>query len=266
MAHPITLDQAVTIAPAIATDHAHPYKGEGFVHINSLSVLEALHDVGFRIASVKQARGTITTRGIDTGLYNQHVVRLRHMDAFNELNVGDSVAEIVFRNSHDGSGCIDFLAGLFRLVCSNGMTVGEMMEKLKLQHRWTNFEEVIRLAQRIWEFMPILAEWQKKAEARILEPEEQNLFAHRAQIIRFPDRTTMPFEAGQLLNARRTEDAGVDLWHTFQRVQENLIKGGIEGRSATGRLVHMREITGVGSDIDINRQLWDLADSYLEAA
>ena len=76
----------------------------------------------------------------------------------------------------------------------------------------------------------------------------------------------MPFDAKMLLDSRRPEDAGADLWHTYQRVQENVMRGGIQGRSATGRISHMREITGVAADIDINRQLWDLADGYLKAA
>src|SRR5439155_8805861 len=39
------------------------------------------------------------------------------------LAVGAEVPELVLVNSHDGTSAYKFLAGVFRLVCSNGMVV-----------------------------------------------------------------------------------------------------------------------------------------------
>lgn len=36
----------------------------------------------------------------------------------------------------------------------------------------------------------------------------------------------------QLLAPRRWQDESGDLWTTYQRIQENLIKGGLNGRNA----------------------------------
>lgn len=265
---PITLAQARTMAPAIATDHPHPYKSSTFTHVNTGELLESMLDNGFAIRSVRQARGLITTRGVDTGLYNQHIVVLRDAKAFHDLAVGDSIPEIVIINSHDGSGCFMVTAGLFRLLCLNGMVVGDSYESLRLQHRWMAVEEITAGARKIWEHMPILMKWREDAVKRELSTEEKYDFAEKAMVIRFPTRPVqeMPFDSGQLLSMRRDEDVGDNLWKTYQRVQENVIKGGIEGRSGTGRITRMREITGVQADLEINRSLWDLADTYLKAA
>jgi hypothetical protein len=76
---------------------------------------------------------------------------------------------------------------------------------------------------------------------------------------------TAPMHASQLLDVRRGDDAGVDLWNTLNRVQENLIRGGLTRRTATGRLTRMRGITAIRRDVEPNSRLLDLAAEVLAA-
>jgi hypothetical protein len=69
----------------------------------------------------------------------------------------------------------------------------------------------------------------------------------------------------QLLTGRREEDAGDDLWSTLNRVQENLLRGGLSRRAASGRLTRTRHITSIREDVRINGRLWDLASEVLAA-
>lgn len=69
-----------------------------------------------------------------------------------------------------------------------------------------------------------------------------------------------PVTAEQLLTARRPEDLGHSLWTTFQRLQENVIRGGQPGRSAHGRRLHTRPIDGIDRGVSLNRALWTLAE------
>jgi hypothetical protein len=72
-----------------------------------------------------------------------------------------------------------------------------------------------------------------------------------------------------LLSSRRFEDRRDDLWTVFNRVQENLTKGGLRGRSASGRAMSTRPVTGTGTgtgtgtdqNVKLNRALWMLADA-----
>lgn len=60
----------------------------------------------------------------------------------------------------------------------------------------------------------------------------------------------------QLLAPRRWEDQNNILWTTHQRIQENLIKGGLAGRTATGRQTHTRSVSGIDGDVKLNRARW----------
>lgn len=60
----------------------------------------------------------------------------------------------------------------------------------------------------------------------------------------------------QVLQPRRWEDKKDDLWTVYQRLQENLIKGGLSGRSAKGKWLCTRSLNGIDGDIKLNKALW----------
>ena len=64
----------------------------------------------------------------------------------------------------------------------------------------------------------------------------------------------------QLLAPRRTADAGSDLWSTFNRVQENIVQGGLTMKSTNGRRMSTRAVAGIDSSVKVNRALWMLAE------
>ena len=69
--------------------------------------------------------------------------------------------------------------------------------------------------------------------------------------------------ATALLGCRRGEDAGEDLWSTLNRVQENLLRGGLPRRTPRGRLLRTRRITSIREDVRINSALWEMAAEVL---
>jgi hypothetical protein len=99
---------------------------------------------------------------------------------------------------------------------------------------------------------------------------EQSAFAEAARELRFADaegKISTPITAQQLLRPRRSEDNGSDLWKTMNRVQENVIKGGLHGREVSnGRLrnVSTRAVKGIDQDVKLNRALWTLAEKMAE--
>jgi len=50
------------------------------------------------------------------------------------------------------------------------------------------------------------------------------------------------------------------LWNTLQRVQENVIRGGLAGRSAQGRKLQTRPVASIDRGVSLNRALWTLAE------
>ncbi|WP_261906820.1 DUF945 domain-containing protein, partial [Salmonella enterica] len=71
--------------------------------------------------------------------------------------------------------------------------------------------------------------------------------------------------ATQILTPRRYEDRSDDLWTTYQRIQENLLKGGLPGRTAKGKRSHTRAVNGIDGDIRLNRALWVMAEQMQQA-
>ncbi len=47
-----------------------------------------------------------------------------------------------------------------------------------------------------------------------------------------------------------------------ERVQENMIKGGLTGRNAKGKRTITRAINGIDGDIKLNRALWMIAEKF----
>jgi hypothetical protein len=88
-------------------------------------------------------------------------------------------------------------------------------------------------------------------------------FAQRALELRFRGKAHFPFDAGRLLEARREADQGKDLWTVYNRVQENVICGGIAGRTAIGRRTSSRRITSIDEDLRINVALWQQAMAFI---
>ncbi|MNP51777.1 hypothetical protein D3C76_1461240 [compost metagenome] len=101
-------------------------------------------------------------------------------------------------------------------------------------------------------------------QAITLTPENQSAYAQAALTYRFGE-AHQPVSTAQVLNARRWEDNKGDLWTTFNRVQENLVKGGLSGHSARGKRSHTRAVQGIDGDLKLNRALWVLAEQMQQA-
>jgi CBS domain containing-hemolysin-like protein len=86
-------------------------------------------------------------------------------------------------------------------------------------------------------------------------------FATDALLMRLgEDRQPEEHEIRGILEAHRDSDNKNTLWHVFNRVQENIIKGGfnIGERKA-------RAITNPIADMVLNQGLWQLAEEYAVA-
>jgi hypothetical protein len=134
-----------------------------------------------------------------------------------------------------------------------------------VSHRGDVVDEVITGALEISERFGGLADQVERMERRRIPKDEQIQFAERALALRFPDRSQWGMEPSQLLTCRRTEDLGDDLWTCLNRVQENLLRGGLSRWSVSGRLTRTRRITSISEDVRLNSALWDLATEVLAA-
>jgi hypothetical protein len=146
--------------------------------------------------------------------------------------------------------------------------VGDVVEDIRIPHKGHIQDDVIEGAFRVLDEFEAVGAHTEAMKALQLEPPEEIAFATAALALRFGERGVQetgghlpaPVTAGQLIEARRPEDLGHSLWTTFQRVQENVIRGGQSGRSAQGRRIQTRAVGSIDRGVSLNRALWMLAE------
>jgi hypothetical protein len=257
---PLTNEQIAQYAPSVFAAEAHESRGERYAYIPTSNVLEGLRNEGFLPMAVGQ------TRVRDNGKreHTKHLIRFRQAQHVN-LVPGQEVPEIVLVNSHDGTSSYNLMGGIYRVVCSNGLIVGDTSSEVRLRHSGRDvISGVIEGSYRVIEDIKAVAPRVEEFKALVLDPRQQLAFAEAALDLRW-DRdeqgnSAAPINPEQMLNLRRWEDKGSDLWRVFNKVQENMIRGGLRGVGATGRRTSTRAVASVSENIKLNKALWTLTD------
>lgn len=176
--------------------------------------------------------------------------------------VGQTHNEIVLLNSHDGTSAYRLMAGVFRLVCSNGLIVAEsMIEDIRIKHSGNVLLEVAEGVNRMKDQLPMIGQAVQEMQQLRLTYDEQKVFAQAALTLKHGDES--PIKPETALNIRRDDDRDPTLWNTFNTVQESLIRGGQRYYKETTRGEQRRTTNAVNSVsglTGINRALWTLAE------
>jgi Domain of unknown function (DUF932) len=254
---PLSEDQLRSAAPSVFAEGKHASRSERYTYIPTIDVLRGLRKEGFEPFMVAQGQSRVEGKAE----FTKHMIRLRHAG---HISTKPEANEIILINSHDGASSYQMLAGVFRFVCCNGLVVGKLVEDIRIPHKGNIQGEVIEAAFRVLEDFETVDASTEGMKALMLKPEEQGVSATAALALRFGERTEdqlpPPITAEQLIEARRPEDLGSSLWTTFQRVQENVMRGGQPGRSAQGRRLHTRPVGSIDRGVSLNRALWVLAE------
>ncbi len=258
---PLAEDQMRAAAPSIFAGGKHVSRSDRYTYIPTIDVLRGLRREGFEPFMV--AQGTSRIEG--KAEFTKHMIRMRHAG---QQQARPEANEIILINSHDGASSYQMLAGVFRFVCCNGMVVGDIAQDIRIPHKGNIQNEVIEGAFRVLEDFEIVDEHTETMKSIQLESHEEQAFATAALALRFGEGSTSnrgaqpaaPVTATQLTQAQRPEDLGRSLWSTFQRVQENVIRGGQSGRSAQGRRLTTRPVGSIDRSVSLNRALWILAE------
>ena len=262
---PLSMEEIARRAPSALAVRPYAEMSSKYAFVPTLGVIEAMMKAGFEPFSATQSLTQIEGKQP----FAKHMLKFRHQDVSQSLVVGDVIPEIALVNSHDGECAFRLMAGLFRLACSNGLLVAEAeIMSIIVRHTGDILRDVVNGSQRLTEdagkALGTVRAWQQLQ----LTDGEAHAFAESAHALRFADAKgaiNTPITPDQLLAPRRWEDAGNDLWKTFNRVQENALVGGLRGvrRDETGRRIRRvttRAVKGIDSDVKLNRSLWMLAE------
>ena len=254
---PLAEDQMRSAAPSIFAPGKHQSRSDRYAYIPTIDVLRGLRKEGFEPFMVAQSRSRIEGKTE----YTKHLIRMRHAGL---LSARPEANEIILINSHDGASSYQMLAGVFRFVCCNGLVCGTVSNDIRIPHKGNVQDDVIEGAFRVLDDFEEVDTSTEAMKCLTLNDAEERAFATAALALRYGERTDgqppAPITAEQLVEARRPEDLGHSLWTTFQRVQENAMRGGQPGRSTQGRRVRTREVASIDRGVSLNRALWVLAE------
>jgi len=253
----LSLDAVRERAPAVFACSAHERTSPVYTFIPTERVLAGLMQAGFVPVDARQTRARAAS-----AQHARHIVRLRRR--CETVRLRDALPELVFLNSHDGTSAYQLRIGIFRVVCTNGLIVSRgAFPSFRVSHRGDVVDQVVTGALEVAERFGSLAAQVERMEQRVMSKDEQIRFAEHAVALRFPGPSASGLQPSKLLTCRRIEDLGNDLWSTLNKVQENLLRGGLTRMAATGRLTRMRRITSIREDIRLNSCLWDFAEEVL---
>jgi len=255
---PLTEDQMIRVAPSIFAPAAHVSRSERYSYVPTIDVLRGLSKEGFKPFMAAQSKSRIEGKSE----FTKHLLRLRYVG--DVTRQADAANEIILINSHDGTSSYQMLSGVFRFMCLNGMVTGTIAEDFRVKHTGDVRGEVIDAAFRVLDDFEKIDASVEGMKALTLDTGEQKVFARAAAMLRFGalenGEPNTPVNVDHLLTPRRAEDVGSDLWRTFNRIQENTVRGGLRGRNTTGRRMTTREVQGIDRNVSLNRALWALAE------
>lgn len=251
---PLTDEQIISVAPSIFAAEKHGSRSDRYTYLPTCEILRGLRKEGFCPFMVCQSR----SRDESKRAHTKHMLRLRHARQI----PGDEANEIILLNSHDGTSMYQMLAGVYRFVCSNGMVCGETLSDIRVRHSGNVVDNVIEGACHILEDFALVDAQKDSMKALVLNDGEQAAFARAALALRYDTTATTPapISERQLLQIKRLEDSATDLWTTLNRVQENMLGGGLRGRTSTGQVRATRPVTAIDQTVKLNRGLWVLAE------
>lgn len=251
---------------AAFTPTKHPEYAESYEHITTARIIESLLNEGFVVQDYKQSR----CRNEGNRPYVKHAVRLLHPDA---PKSAEGQKQILLTNANNKTSALTIKAGYYRFVCCNGLVIGDTLHSIKVPHR---HRDGVSLLDNIIEgTFQVLKDFDKvdacidQMQSRSLTLQEQHAFAEQAFKLRYLDKPLV--DPTSLLNTRRFEDKGSTLWRVFNRLQENLLKGGFlltvgepnGNTKGTPKIRRARAIRGLDSNLKLNHDLWNLATDYI---
>tara|TARA_R110002033_G_scaffold168059_1_gene207623 strand:+ start:182 stop:1129 length:948 start_codon:yes stop_codon:yes gene_type:complete len=244
--------------------------------VPTMKVVDDLRALGYEVVDAKQVKA----RKKSTDGYQKHMITFEHpdykVDKVKEVEIADGVTEtvveptteypqILLTNSHDGGNAFTLSAGIFRLVCSNGLVIkSEDYGSSRLVHKGYSFEAVQQLVQ---EFEGTISEVLTKITAmkrKQLTDAQMLQFAKQAALLRFKaasyneNNIADVVDIDEILEATRPEDAGNGLYEVYNRVQESLINGNYHYKLGTKHRKG-RTIKSFKQNIDVNKKLSELA-------
>ena len=256
-------EQVKDVAPSVFTTKPSNRVSDKYTHIPTERVIDDMEELGWRIVEAKEVKA----RKKSTVGFQKHLLVFRNNDVIIKGKDNDTVfPQILLTNSHDGKNAFTFTAGLFRLICSNGLVIAdEKFEDVKMRHMGYTFEELQELIKSMVNKLPLTVESMNKMKDVNLEEDQVINLAKSLLDIRVKEtNNTYSNDAIEdILRIQRKEDRGNGLWEVFNRIQENIISGNFSYITQSGKQRQARIIKNFKQDQDLNKKMFSKALEFV---
>ena len=259
----LSSQEIAELAPSVFTSKKSIETSDKYTHIPTTKVIDDMKLLGWKVVGANQVKA----RSKGTIGFQKHLLIFGNDDVVVEGNDGDTVfPQIILTNSHDGKNSFQFQAGLYRLVCSNGLVISDKeFGKIKIRHMGYTFEDLQVKIKEMVEKLPLTVESMNKMKKMELNEKEIFEFAKKALTTRFKEERikSMNINFLDLVKPTRNEDMGNDVWSVFNVIQEKIISGDFEYINGS-KVRKARQVKNFKQDQRINKELFDLALEYVK--
>lgn len=265
----LSMEEIIARAPAAFATSKAAHLTDRYAALHTSDIIPVMADHGYFPVQAAQTRAR---KGSD-GEHKHHLLSFARIE---DLPRSDR-PEITLFNSHDGSGAVRLFAGVYRMICSNGIVIGEgsSARVYHSQRQLNGFEDMLR--QTIQNVPKVLETMERMKETRLNFCHAADM-ANKALHMRwnalnerkgdengvfFTDATFL-----DVINPTRNEDVGFDAYRLFNRIQENVLRGNAFVRSITAKRPEgvtrkARPISSVKEHTTINEKLWSIVEEYV---
>ena len=285
----LSKDELREIAPSIFSTKPSPEVSKHYSHIPTDKLIDDMKLLGWNVIDAKE----VNARQKSTIGFQKHLVVFRNDDiVINQMpnNIRESITsptgyrrtdgtfakknpidtvfpQILLTNSHDGKNAFTFTAGLFRMICENGLVIStNEFEKVSIRHMGYDFDELQKQINEMVERLPLTVESMNNMIDTKMNQDSILKFAKDMLAVRFPEdelrRITIDMD--DFITPVRPEDNGDDLWSVFNVIQEKIIEGDFE-YSIGSKHRKARQIKNFKQDMDLNSKMFDVALDYVNA-
>ena len=234
--------------------------------VPTMNVVRDLQTMGWDCVDAKQVKA----RKKSTDGYQKHMLTFEHPKY--KVEGVEEYPQLLLTNSHDGGNAFQLSAGIFRLVCSNGLVIKtEDYGTQRLIHKGYSFEAVQKMVNEFVSQIDNTLTNITAMKATQITRDQQIEFAKQAALLRFTsnsyneDNIASVVDIDNILEATRSEDRGNGLWEVYNRVQESIVNGkynyassgNVNSEDAKARKA--RPIKNFKQSIEVNKKLSELA-------
>ncbi|BHH83443.1 DUF932 domain-containing protein [Desulforhopalus sp. 52FAK] len=255
-------DDIIEMAPAAGAWEPMEGVSSRYSFVPTVKAIDLLRDVGWQPIFATQSGVRKRARNG----YQKHLIRFAQPD----LIMRDERIDLLLYNSHDRGCSFKLMAGIWRFVCGNGLVVGDEYANFSHKHIGFNPDDFMQSAVQIAGSAGDIAGQMDELKQIELIPEAQSIFAKSAHRLVYDERDEAPVQPDDLLKTRRYEDEGPNVWNTYNRIQENIIDGGLRGSkvgtNGRRRRVTTRPVKALDKNLKLNQALWVLTQEMEKLA